>query len=658
MKRLAPSAGPGALLLAALAGLVLAAPVGLTTAHAGGPRDDTLPVSALKPGMKGYGLTVFEGTEPSRFEVEVLGVLQNFRPRQPLVLIKTTHPRLQIAKVVAGMSGSPIYIDGKMIGAYAYGWTFPAESVAGVTPIANMLEDLDRKLPPSIDGFPLSLLPVPPSERARQSRAESARGAAFGAREDGPTGEARPMGEASEAWRSDPRRFSGAPGRYDLAAHARQLAAARERELGLGPATLRPVATPLLLGGLSAGARDFLAEMLEPLGLEPVQAGGGGGTESDAPTRFVDGGAIGVELVRGDVTMSGLGTVTRVEGDRLVAFGHPMMGVGVTALPTAVGRIIWFLASEQRSFKLGYDVRPLGALVNDRPASIVVDQSLKAPTIPVHLKLEGPIPAGTGDWRFDVAQDRFLTPSLIAAALSSALEQTVSERRDITWLAKTRLSVRGEAPVDIVDFGVTSGGLAGGQLSRTRLVNALGALLNNPWGDVRLEGAEIALEVRYAHETERLRGIEVLTPVVEAGQPAKLKLSVIPYHGKEHDLFVEVPIPASYAGETVTLRVAPGYTQGPVLADPMNLSELLRNLATPSFEPRSVVVSYEARGRGVAFDGKLARDLPPGAMDMLRPQSSSIAPVAFDPEIHEIVPLKDFLVGTDDVSITVKKVLR
>ncbi len=109
---------------AALVGLAATLPEGLARADGRSTRANVMAVSEIKPGMKGYGLTVFEGTKPDRFDIEVIGVLKNFRPRQEVILIKTRHPRLEIAKVVAGMSGSPVYIDGKMIGAYAYGWTF------------------------------------------------------------------------------------------------------------------------------------------------------------------------------------------------------------------------------------------------------------------------------------------------------------------------------------------------------------------------------------------------------------------------------------------------------------------------------------------------------------------------------------------------------
>src|SRR6187401_1440571 len=156
-----------------------------------------MPVKDIKPGMKGYGLTVFQGTKPERFDVEVIDVLKNFRPKQDLILVKTKHPRLEITKVVAGMSGSPIYLNDKMIGAYAYGWSFGAEPVAGVTPIRLMLDELALPLPGSIDGWPLKLVP-------------------------GPTASAK----AAPA-RSGGKRFQGELGRYDVFEHAREMKVAR-----------------------------------------------------------------------------------------------------------------------------------------------------------------------------------------------------------------------------------------------------------------------------------------------------------------------------------------------------------------------------------------------------------------------------------------------
>ncbi len=133
--------------LSLVAGVVASLAVGAGVARALPEGADTLPLSEVKPGMKGYGLTVFSGTKPEKFDVEVISVLHNFRPSMDLVIIKTPNPRLNITRTVAGMSGSPIFLEGKMIGAYAYGWTFGIEPIAGVTPIKSMLDEQARPVP-------------------------------------------------------------------------------------------------------------------------------------------------------------------------------------------------------------------------------------------------------------------------------------------------------------------------------------------------------------------------------------------------------------------------------------------------------------------------------------------------------------------------------
>lgn len=622
----------GAALLTALG---VSLPVGLGTAFADGvtTRPDILPVSAIRPGMKGYGLTVFQGVTPERFEVEVIDVLRNFRPRQELILIKTKHPRLDVAKVVSGMSGSPIYIDGKMIGAYAYGWTFGVEPVAGVTPIRSMLDDLVRPLPDSIYGFPLKVVP------SRRSEAGAPRAAL---KQD-----------------SGGRFASLSAGHYDLGRHAEVL---HEKRNGwAGPSSvLKPVTTPLLMGGLSGASVALAREYLSPLGLEPLEAGGGGDqVEPDAPKRFVDGGAIGVQLVRGDMSAMGLGTVTRVEGDRLVAFGHPMMQSGVTALPTAIGRVLWFLASDMRSFKIGMPVRPVGTLVNDRSASIVVSHSVKAPTIPVSLHVRGLPGAPYTTWNFEVAHEKFMTPMFVALALGTAIETLASERRDVTWNAVTTLKVEGHKPVKLKDFGVAIGGTPDAQeLSRSNLVGAVGALLNNPWKPVLVEGASTEVEVRFAREILALRGVEVLEPEIDAGQPARIRLTLEPYAGPRQTRVVKVPIPSHLAGDEVKIDIAPGYLVERDQPDPENVPELIRFVEDPVYPPKSVVFSFSTGQGGVTFRGRVAKNLPPGAMDSIDTTSSSLNLDTFRSEDRHVVMLPEFMTGRESVSVTVRPVLR
>jgi len=452
------TAGTRLVPLSILAGAIASVGVGAGLAHALPDPADTLPLSEVKPGMKGYGLTVMSGTTPEKFNIEVISTLHNFRPNQDLILIKTPHPRLNIARTVAGMSGSPIYLNGKMIGAYAYGWLFGVEPIAGVTPIKSMLDDMARPVPRTL--FPAGGAPLPRAAPGHD-----------GGRLPGPAGNLAPGRRSSHA-------FVGAPESYDLAAHAKQLAA-RSASTIYAPdgSGLARASTPILLGGVSAGSMKLASDLLTPLGLDPLQAGGAGGNAQDpnAPTKYVDGGGIGVQLVRGDVSAMGLGTVTRVAGDRLVAFGHPMLGGGIESLPTAIAKVHWILASTNRSFKIGEAARPLGALVNDRQAAIVVDASVKAPTFPVRLMVQGVDGAPKTLWNMEVAHDQFMAPTFTAMALGSALEETSAERRDMTWRAVSKLKVARHGTINVLDFGSGSGNPVGAEeFVRGRLAKAIG----------------------------------------------------------------------------------------------------------------------------------------------------------------------------------------
>lgn len=610
--------------LAALVGLTLSVPLLSPVARADGRTDrpDVMPVSAIQKGMKGYGLTVFEGTKPERFDIEVIDVLQNFRPKQELVLIKTLHPRLDVTKIVAGMSGSPIYINGKMIGAYAYGWTYGVEPIAGVTPIRAMLDDLSRPLPPLLRGSPIKILPPAPTPGTRVSS------------------------------------FSSTGIDYDARAHARALVG------DAAPVSMAtPVSTPLLLSGFSPGALAVARDLLEPLGLLPLQAGGASGSATKAnaasSTGFVDGGAIGVSLVSGDISGMGLGTVTRVEGDRLVAFGHPMMNVGVTALPTCEARILWFMASQMRSFKMGEAGAPRGTLVNDRQASIVVHQDAPPRTVPVTLHIDGEPGAPFTDWSFKVAHDRFSTPAFVGMAVGSGLEAAAAERRDVTYSLTTRVKFTGFPELTFEDYGSSPTGTPGAaEVMESDFLRAIGAAFNNPWQDVVLERVDVAAKLHFARQVAVLRGVELLTPEVDPGETVRIRLVLEP-HGKPRETRVlAFSLPPDFENKDVTLEIEPGYEVARPVAPPENLAELLANLRKPTEEPRSVVVSYDTGASGAAYRGVVATSLPPGALDRLASRHSSLTVSRFETAGRVVTPLPYYVVGKDRVTVHVAPRLR
>lgn len=629
-----PSGAPlgGAL----LGGAFLALSLGIPLAH-GDARGATIGVGEIREGMKGYGLTVFKGTDPERFDVEVIGVLHNFRPAQDLILVKTPHPRLNIVKTVAGMSGSPIFLDGRLAGAYAYSLSaFEAEPVAGVTPIAPMLSELVRAIPP---GF-------------------------WPAAGAGPLGaETTSLASAERRDRFVPRpgntstSYDGPPGTYDLTEHARLIAS--RMDPGGALRTYTPASTPLMMAGVGDRTAHFLATLLEPVGLLPLQTGGGQGPSAGAPEHYVDGGALGVELVRGDISVMALGTVTHVEGHKLCAFGHPMMNAGDSSLPTSIGRVLWINASDQRSFKVGESARSLGMMVQDRQSAVVIDETKRPPTFPVSLDIVGVSGLRKPSWRMEVAEEKFLSANFTAAALGSAVEATVSEKRDVTWAMHSKLAIRGYGAIELDDFGVAVGGMPDeGELSRARVVRAVGEILNNPWETVRIDGVESKLSVQYTRDLWRLRGVELLDEVVDAGQKARIVLHLIPFDGREIVKEIEVPLPRELAGKEADIDILPGYEAAPDVASPENLGELITNETRQSLLPRSVVAQLRLPSQGVLYQGRMTPRLPGFALDALRPLHSDTGPEPITSYLRTVVPTERYVEGRDKVHVKVRAVVQ
>jgi hypothetical protein len=596
----------------------------LPLAH-GDAKGPTISVDEIKDGMKGYGLTVFKGYEPERFDVEVIGVLHNFRPSQDLILVKTPHPRLNITRNVQGMSGSPIYLDGRLAGAYAYSLrTFMVEPVAGVTPIAPMLTELHRPIPPGF--WPLQGAGPLPQQGGAQPN-------------PGP----RPHADA------DPMRWNGNPGEYDVLAHAEQVAARMGRtDDGRG---IVQASTPLLAAGFGERSMEMLRKVFSPMGLEPQQGGGGQAPiTSDVPSHYVDGGSLGVQLARGDISLMGLGTVTHVEGTRLCGFGHPMMNAGDSAIPATLGRVLWIYASDQHSFKVGEAVKPLGTLVNDRQSSVVVDETKIAPIFPMKIEVKGVQGAPKTLWNVELSEERFSTASLAASIYGSVVEATISDHRDLTWSMHSKVKVRGHGSIELDDFGIAIGGMPEtGEWFQARAVRALGDALNNPWENVHVEGIESVLTVDYGRELLRLRGVDLLDPVVDAGEKARIVVHLRPFSGAEVTRTIDVVMPVELAGKDVEVELLPGYDVVPELAAPENLDQLLQNSMRQSAAPKSLVAQIRIPTQGVTFQGHVAP---------LRPQTTTVSPEPYMSYARTVIPFDNYIEGRDKVKIKVRAKMR
>lgn len=358
--------------------------------------------SEIERGMTGYGLSVFQGVEITRFEVEVLGVLTKANLGQDLILIKVTSGPVveRESGIVGGMSGSPIYVNGKLIGAIAYGWGFLREAIGGVTPIEAMLD--------SYTG----------DEQARLPDDHPARGA----RLDGRRVEKARIADSGPAFHDDT------------------------------TINMRPVSPVINAAGMNDAGMARLEELFAPHDLQTIA--GPGRLENGPEVDLQPGSAIGVKLIDGDFDVSGVGTVTWREGQQVLAFGHPMLEVGPVDIPVTTAWIHDFLPSMQRSNKLSSPMEIVGSMLTDGSWSIAARVGAEAPMIPATFTVTDEQRGRTNTYEVEVARHESLTSGLLMSALMSSLgagstigtdglatldfelvgdEGAVMSRRDVVW---------------------------------------------------------------------------------------------------------------------------------------------------------------------------------------------------------------------------------
>lgn len=562
----------------------------------------TISVSEIKPGMKGYGLTVFQGTEPERFDVEVISVVPNFLLRQDIILIRCSHPETDRAGVIGGMSGSPIYLEGRLAGALAYGWQFNKEPLAGVTPIENMLAVMKRTPRMHSNFFKrkqtlIGLNPKPPSVPAKA--------------EDGIFG-----------------LFSQNSG-----------------------GTLLPAKTPLCIGGFSAFAQKLLGDALSAFGLEPMTGGGASSDAQSGPSTFENGSAIGVQLIRGDMSATGIGTVTLVEGKNVLAFGHPMFNLGEGYFPVTTAKIHTVIASLSRSNKLGSPLRVAGSLVQDRTAGIAARTDRSAEMVPIRITVNDPRSRRRDTYRVEAASHRLLTPKFVQVALANVINDAASDATDVTAEIKGVMKISGRPEITLFDAGVSRTGMRG-LTPYFRPVALIRAVLDNPFEDVAVESLDFDITLRYGLEAALIFGAYTTTENPKPGETVNVYVRLMKYGDKEQLITVPVTIPASAAGKTVEVEVAGGDFVQPVSAEPRNLDDALAALER-LYPSKSLVVRLDAKQEGVTMHGRVLDQLPPSALNALTPSSGFDRFERFETELTRVTKTPYLVEGRQSFKISV-----
>ena len=586
-------------------------------------------VDEIRPGMKGYGLSVFRGTEPERFDVEVIDVLHNFRPNQDLILIRTPHPLLDRARGVAGMSGSPIYLDGRLAGAYAYGWSFGSDPVVGVTPIASMLAELKR--PAGVDMFP-GAKPLPGGPSAKSS-------------------ERRPSND----------RFAGLPpyrGEHEVGALSTVRAFQKQRASVQAPLGLHRATTPIMLGGLHDSVAHMLAKELEPLGFVATQASVGGGS-NEGPKAFEPGGAVAVELARGDISITGVGTVTYVDkGGRTLAFGHPMMGAGASGLPTATARVLHVLVSENRSFKLAESGQSLGTLVQDRQPAIVIDPHIEPARIPVRVKINGVEGAPKTEWRVDVASHRILSPSIVFGVILNAVQSTAGDVTDVIFRARSKVGIEGHGIVTLEEQGFSPMGAASPVVfSQLRMFGLMEAAFANAFESSRVTSIDLELDIERSREVYQVSDASVAYDEVDPGEEVTIYVRLRQVDQPDTIRAVKVLIPQAAAGRTVKVAVAAGNKVAIEQPRAGSLDDLIERTQR-RYPATSLVVALQMPTRGLRFEGHVVDSLPASALNSLQLVSTTEDSRPFVTQSRTEIKLQRVVVGATNLALRVRSAAR
>lgn len=487
--------------------------------------EEMLSVDQVRPGMKGVGKSVFRGTRIEEFPVTVLGVLRKMDFDGDMILIRIDggYPVTSGSGVSQGMSGSPIFVEGRLIGALAFAWPFAREPVAGVTPIAQMLEN-----------YRPGAAPRPPDTIV--------------------SGDLRPEG-----------------GPLVLGGHTFSRATVVS-EAGLAPAPggdrlyLAPVATPVMLSGMGRAGVERVRRRLARWGAVAQPGPGHAELPPDERPRIEPGAAVGVELLGGDVNATAIGTVTWVRGEHVVAFGHPMFGLGSVDLPMTTAFVHGVISSQEVSFKLGSAVERVGTISQDRNWSIGGRVGACARTVPAEFQVADVERGTRRTYRVEAAVHRDLTAAFLYDALLNAVGSVSPPERGTTR-AVVEVWPRGLPPIRRENlFSVGDRRSAFEQLFAdpfsnlpvSELLTIMETLENNSFGAVPVERVRVSVEVSEQRRTATIERAYTDRNRVRPGERVKIGVVIQPLNAPREVREFDVEVPRNIPGGRLQIGVAGG----------------------------------------------------------------------------------------------------
>jgi hypothetical protein len=584
-------------------------------------------VADVKPGMKGIGKTCFRGSVPEEFQAEIMGVMRGASPGGSAVLARLTGGPLEHTGVFEGMSGSPVFIDGKLLGAVAFSFPFAKEAIAGITPIEQMVDAFVEVPSPTTEGPKIIL-------------------------------------KKSMLW-NYLRRPPQEAGLNDslLTPLMTQLRSAIFSSAGN---SLTPIATPLSFGGFAGETLRRFEPQFRSLGLSVLQGSGGMAAQRAKQIPSLDndplqpGSGLVIPLVRGDLDISAGGTATYIDGDKLYAFGHPLFNLGFSDLPVYKARVITVFPSLQSSFEILEATDPVGALRQDRGAGILGILGQNARMIPMRVQLA----TSRGvrkSLNYEIARDRFLMPLIVNLTLFDTIISSERAMGVSTLAVRGTIKIKGEEPVEIDNrFSSDSNSPAFASLSIALPINFL---LTSGFKNLDFEAIDVEIKAAEDDRAAMLDSLRVDRTELKSGEALSLTVVCEKVDGQTAEDTYPIRIPPEITPGQVFMLVADGTTimdmdareQGEELI-PRNLTQLIKFINNIRKNGRLYVRLFR-REAGAVVKGEGLPGLPPSILSILRSErnAGSMSPIQTAPLLEYELPVSDYVVsGSKLLTISIK----
>lgn len=562
------------------------------------PKDAFMPLSEIKAGMKGTSKTVFRGTAPEKFDVEILGVVPGMiGPQQDMIICRISGGEADRTAVFAGMSGSPVHIDGKLVGAIAFAFPFAKEPICGITPIEQTLgifkgDDARTEVQPR--SFALAEL------QAKDIR------------------EILPNGTVAEGVVN-----AGIGQGSPLA--------------GIAGQRFRSISIPVSYAGVSERVLDMLSTDLAAFGLLPVATPGGSarmdGLKKASSDTLVGGSSVSFLLARGDFSMSASGTVTLRDGDNIYAFGHPFLSLGAVEMPMAESSVVTVVPNISNSFKLAVPGETFGAMTQDRATGVMGVLGKEARMIPVTVDFANSR-GRTQTFRFETVRDEFLSPLLVNVGIINFAFANERNIGDVTVEMKGEIRLKGQQPI-VIEKRFT--GPTATQLASLAVAVPLNVILRSRFEGLEIEDIRFRMTSADGSRFASLERISTDRSEVRPGETFEVRAFVRGDGGRmfEQRMPVTVPVDAQAGVWNITVGDGGAIQQGSAVQQftPRTLSELVSILNRAKKEDR-LYVQVARQAPGAVTGSSEMPNLPPSVLATL---NSGRAPGTFKPTTQQVI---------------------